>query len=160
MSFDYYLLAYSYAPEFCRLNPDKKDSPECTGSYGLVLHGMWPQYLKGGYPEFCNYPEKYTKQDLDTIIKNIDGWEDIAPEYMDLVEHEWTKHGTCSELSPKEYFELVFNIAKKYYVNIPKDCNDIPSLFDKKVYKIVYDNSGDFSGVEVKVDKKGNILDL
>lgn len=49
--FDYYLLALSWSPTFCLSH---KDDAQCTGKgYGFVLHGLWPQYAKGGWPESC-----------------------------------------------------------------------------------------------------------
>src|ERR1700678_3970154 len=50
--FDYYLLTMSWAPEFCHSHGD---SPECTGQhFGFVVHGLWPQYTNGGWPQNCS----------------------------------------------------------------------------------------------------------
>ena len=108
--FDYYVLSLSYAPEFCKLNPDKSKTPECSGDYNLVLHGLWPQYNsprtidghKVPYPQFCKTNIK--KEELLKILTNIPDWQTIAPEYQELIIHEWTRHGSCSGLSPEEYF--------------------------------------------------------
>lgn len=49
--FDYYLLALSWSPTFCLTH---KDDAQCTGKgYGFVLHGLWPQYAGGGWPQSC-----------------------------------------------------------------------------------------------------------
>src|SRR5476649_1712742 len=49
--FDYYLLTLSWSPTFCLTH---KDDTQCSGKgYGFVLHGLWPQYAKGGWPESC-----------------------------------------------------------------------------------------------------------
>jgi ribonuclease T2 len=49
--FDYYLLTLSWSPTFCLTH---KDDVQCSGKgYGFVLHGLWPQYAKGGWPESC-----------------------------------------------------------------------------------------------------------
>jgi ribonuclease I len=46
--FDYYLLTLSWSPTFCLTH---KDDAQCSGKgYGFVLHGLWPQYAKGGWP--------------------------------------------------------------------------------------------------------------
>src|SRR6266576_5176162 len=50
-AFDYYVLALSWSPEFCRRHPTKA---ECvSGKFGFVVHGLWPQYANG-YPENCS----------------------------------------------------------------------------------------------------------
>ncbi len=50
--FDYYLLSLSWAPTYCLTHAD--DGAECSSKgYGFVLHGLWPQYDAGGYPENC-----------------------------------------------------------------------------------------------------------
>src|SRR5205823_211721 len=50
--FDYYVLSLSWAPTYCQTHAD--DRAECSGKgFGFVLHGLWPQYDNGGYPENC-----------------------------------------------------------------------------------------------------------
>ena len=41
--FDYYVLALSWAPDYCSANPN--DPQECSPGrkYAFVLHGFWPQ---------------------------------------------------------------------------------------------------------------------
>lgn len=152
-NFDYFLLSFSYAPTFCKLNPDKSNSKECSGNYTLVLHGLWPSYNHNNeYPQFCDYPQKYSKEQLQTIVSQISGWEKYAPEYMDLCVHEWEKHGTCSGLSPEDYFKLAFTLCEKYYRDIPEnfDNNTLQNLFPDGILKYEQDL---FSGVEFKINK-------
>jgi ribonuclease I len=158
-NFDYFLLAFSYAPTFCKLNPDKQNSIECVGNYGLVLHGLWPEDNDGSYPQFCNYPVKYSKTELQDIIKKIDEWEKYAPEYLDLCVHEWEKHGTCSGLNPQQYFNLAFISAKKFYKDVPENSSeqDIKNLFLDG--KIDFKNNM-FYGVTFKVNKNEILLNI
>jgi ribonuclease T2 len=37
-----------------------------------------------------------------------------TPEYDDFWEHEWAKHGTCSGLSQKAYFNATLALIQKY----------------------------------------------
>lgn len=166
--FDYYLLSMSYAPEFCRFNPSKSGTPECTGNYNLVLHGLWPQYLsprtidgkKYSYPEFCSSKwANVNNHDLLLILDNIAGWKDIAPEYQDLILHEWNRHGTCSGLSPLEYFTTAFSFAHK--IPNPPISSDITkeqlhALFPNGYLQ--FDKDNDFSGVVFHFSKDGNIV--
>jgi ribonuclease T2 len=93
--FDYYLLTLSWAPEFCHSHGD---SPECQGKhFGFVVHGLWPQYTKGGWPESCSTAAGLA--DPSTMT-------DIMPD-PSLIAHEWSKHGTCSGLDADGYFKLI-----------------------------------------------------
>ncbi|HTS37934.1 MAG TPA: ribonuclease T2 [Candidatus Solibacter sp.] len=93
--FDYYLLTLSWSPEFCHGHPDK---PECqSGHFGFVVHGLWPQYTAGGYPENCSNAQG---------LSNPAEMKDIMPD-AGLVAHEWSTHGTCSGLDAESYFKLL-----------------------------------------------------
>jgi len=91
--FDYYLLNLSWSPEFCSLHGT---NPQCATKPGFIVHGLWPQDNDGSWPAFCSTrpgPE-HPERDLD-----------ITPD-SSLLAHEWAKHGTCTTLSPDEFFEL------------------------------------------------------
>jgi ribonuclease T2 len=93
--FDYYVLSLSWAPTYCLTHAD--DSDECSGKgYGFVLHGLWPQYDAGGYPENCS--TQFDLSDGATAKGRT-----IYPSER-LMQHEWQTHGTCSGLDALEYF--------------------------------------------------------
>ena len=93
--FDYYVLSLSWAPTYCLTHAD--DGDECSSKgYGFVLHGLWPQYDGGGYPENCTTELELT---ADAAAKG----RTIYPSER-LMSHEWQEHGTCSGLSALAYF--------------------------------------------------------
>jgi ribonuclease T2 len=93
--FDYYLLTLSWSPTFCLTH---KDDAQCSGKgYGFVLHGLWPQYAKGGWPESC--PPRVTLSPAE----NAKGLT-LFPTQK-LLDHEWAKHGTCSGLGAMGYLD-------------------------------------------------------
>jgi ribonuclease T2 len=95
--FDYYVLSLSWAPTYCLTHAD--DSQECSGKgYGFVLHGLWPQFDAGGYPENC--PTQF-ELSADAAAKG----RTIYPSER-LMQHEWKEHGTCSGLDAREYFNM------------------------------------------------------
>jgi ribonuclease T2 len=96
-AFDYYLLSLSWSPAFCL---EKPGAAECNGPrrFGFIVHGLWPQYEKG-WPENCNVHQPVP----DNVVTGIS---DLMPA-RGLVYHEWSAHGTCSGLSPAEFFALV-----------------------------------------------------
>jgi ribonuclease T2 len=93
--FDYYLLTLSWSPSYCLLHPG--DRYQCQGrGFGFVLHGLWPQFNSGGYPEGCA-----SNVDLDGEAEAVGRTLYPSPE---LMRHEWQRHGTCSGLDAAEYF--------------------------------------------------------
>jgi ribonuclease T2 len=94
--FDYYVLSLSWAPTYCLTHAD--DSAECSGKgYGFVLHGLWPQYDSGGYPEKC-------PTQMELSAEAAARGRTIYPSER-LMQHEWSEHGTCSGLQALDYFQ-------------------------------------------------------
>ncbi len=67
--------------------------------FSFVVHGLWPQYEKG-FPEFCQKPAPR----LDRNI--VSSMLDLMPAPR-LIFHEWDKHGVCSGLPARGYFETI-----------------------------------------------------
>jgi len=100
--FDFYVLSLSWSPSFCEAAAERgREQNEQCGArpYSFVVHGLWPQYEKG-FPEFCQYPSPR----LDRNI--VSSMLDLMPAPR-LIFQEWDKHGTCSGLTPRAYFETV-----------------------------------------------------
>lgn len=94
--FDYYVLSLSWAPTYCLTHQD--DGAECSGrGYGFVLHGLWPQYEGGGYPESC---QSQFQLSAEAAAKG----RTVYPSEQ-LMRHEWKEHGTCSGLDALSYFK-------------------------------------------------------
>lgn len=99
--FDYYVLALSWTPNWCVLEGDRRQSPQCdTGrGFGFTLHGLWPQYEGGGWPSFCPTSRSAPSRRMTTNMVDIMGTSGLAW-------HQWKKHGTCSGQSAADYFAL------------------------------------------------------
>ena len=89
--FDFYLLNLSWSPEFCHTHPG---AAECASHPSFVLHGLWPQNNEGPYPHNCSSAPGPSDPSQ---------FSDIYPD-PGLLQHEWQTHGTCSGLSPDDYF--------------------------------------------------------
>ena len=114
--FDFYVLALSWSPSFCaaaqQRAPDRAPDPQCSGRpFAFVVHGLWPQYEQG-FPSYCQVPAPR----LDRAI--VGNALELMPSPR-LVFHEWDRHGTCSGLSPRAYFETVRKARAT--VKIPAD---------------------------------------
>jgi ribonuclease T2 len=94
-AYDYYLMALSWSPTYCETHAD--DDEQCAHrGYGFVLHGLWPQYNNGGGPQRC-------ASDAEVDRKTVDATLAFMPSRR-LINHEWGAHGTCSGMTPAEYF--------------------------------------------------------
>ena len=111
--FDFYVLSLSWSPTFCAEQSDGNDNEQCglAKPYAFVVHGLWPQNEQG-FPADC-----WSKFGNRLVRRSVDSMLDIMPS-RDLVFHEWRKHGTCSGLSPDDYFALVRKA--KQQITIPR----------------------------------------
>ena len=111
--FDYYALVMSWSPSYCGGEGQGRGDPQCAPNrnYSFVLHGLWPQYARG-FPENC-------RTSFNPFVPRpvIDGVLDIMPSPK-LAIHEYRKHGTCSGLEPKAYFDTSRKLYNK--VKIPE----------------------------------------
>jgi ribonuclease T2 len=102
-AFDFYVLSLSWSPSFCAESEERgsgRRSQQCSGRpYSFVVHGLWPQY-ENGYPEYCQQPAPRLPRNIMASML------DLMPA-PGLIYNEWDKHGTCSGLSAKAYFEAI-----------------------------------------------------
>jgi ribonuclease T2 len=122
--FDYYLLNLSWSPEFCF---DKPTNPQCAGHFGFVVHGLWPQFQNGGYPENCG---------AEPGLSNPTQMLDLMPD-LHLIEHEWLTHGTCTGLTADNYFALIRRIYSSIhipneFVGTPQQLNISPGQMKQR----------------------------
>ena len=98
--FSYYLLALSWAPDFCAQAGPNANPAECgTGrKIGFVVHGLWPQGDSGRGPQDCGGSPV-----SNSIVQVMLNYIPTAS----LIQHEWQTHGTCSGLSAADYFAAV-----------------------------------------------------
>ncbi len=118
-----YVFAYSWTPEFCYGH--STDYPGCSQPQAywganFTIHGLWPQYITGGYPQTC------TSEALDDNVINQVGYANMVTHwpnvqaaegsstYDSFWQHEWSKHGTCSGLTQYNYFSQALNVQQRY----------------------------------------------
>lgn len=95
-----YTLALSWAPQYCHNNArDTAAKFQCRSGnrFGFTLHGLWPDGVGKEWPQYCTtttlLPPALLKQHL------------CATPSVQLLQHEWAKHGTCMGITPTAYFE-------------------------------------------------------
>src|SRR6201992_2574888 len=115
--FDYYVLSLSWSPSFCeeaqeRGSRSRGTQAQCDGRpFSFVVHGLWPQY-EHGFPEYCQRPSPRLARNIMTSML------DLMPA-PGLIYNEWDKHGTCSGLGERAYFETIRKARAA--VKIPED---------------------------------------
>jgi ribonuclease T2 len=103
--FDYYVLSLSWSPSFCeeaeeRGGSGRSQQAQCGGRpFSFVVHGLWPQY-EHGFPEYCDRSSEWLDRKIMTSML------DLMPA-PGLIFNEWKKHGTCSGLEARAYFETI-----------------------------------------------------
>lgn len=76
-------------------------------SDSTTIHGLWPDYCDGTYPQFCSsvsgIPE-YTGEQIEAVMEKYDPalyayygkyFKDLNGNSTSFLEHEYNKHGTC-----------------------------------------------------------------
>jgi ribonuclease T2 len=100
--FDFYVLSLSWSPSFCEEAAERggRSQMQCGGRpYAFVVHGLWPQY-ESGFPEYCKRPAPRLSRSIVSAML------DLMPA-PGLIFNEWDKHGTCSGLTDRNYFETI-----------------------------------------------------
>lgn len=97
--FDYYVLALSWTPNWCAAEGDARRDERCRSGakLGWGVHGLWPQYERG-YPEYCRSRERDPSRQETAAMRGVVGSAGLAW-------HQWKKHGRCTGLSPRAYFQ-------------------------------------------------------
>lgn len=114
--FDYYVMALSWSANWCALEGDARNSPQCDTSedHGWILHGLWPQFHRG-YPSYCKTAKRAPSRSMTNDMSDIMGTGGLAW-------HQWKKHGTCTDLSATGYYAL----SREAYATVTR-----PAIFRK-----------------------------
>ena len=117
--FDFYVLSLSWSPSYCdAIGERAQQQPECQDrAHAFVVQGLWPQYEQG-FPEFCQVPAPR----LDRGI--VSSMLDLMPA-PNLIFRGWDRHGTCSGVSARAYFDMVRKA--RAVVKIPVEYIDLKS---------------------------------
>lgn len=108
--FDLYFFAQSWAPRFCCTSLEKCEKENMKGLDDLSTHGLWPAYWdanKDGrtYPAFCPTSGFGGVGSIPGVPKHMSG--------TGREQHEWEKHGTCTNLTRVGYFQEESGILKR-----------------------------------------------
>jgi ribonuclease T2 len=101
-----YTLALSWAPEFCRgRERDPRHALQCSGAmgrFGFVVHGLWPEGEQT-WPQWC----RAVPPPSPTLLRG----QLCRTPSVELVAHQWAKHGSCMNRTSAGYFRVSNIIA-------------------------------------------------
>lgn len=106
-SFDYWVLALSWSPEYCASDEARPGSRQCAQPRGFVVHGLWPQF-ESGRRESCDTRTRVSEQTARRLAP-------LMPD-RGLVFHEWKKHGSCTGQTPEAYFANLEQAARAIHI--------------------------------------------
>lgn len=127
--FDYYVLALSWSPTWCRETGDDRDAEQCDAGRQIdfVVHGLWPQYEEG-WPQDCTTDERDPSRRESQAMQDIMGSGGLAW-------YQWQKHGRCTGLSARDYYDSIRTAAASVTIPavfdaLPRDVNVPPAVIE------------------------------
>ncbi|XP_052173695.1 ribonuclease 1-like [Diospyros lotus] len=117
--FDFFYLVQQWPASYC----DTKRSC-CYPTTGkpaedFSIHGLWPNYDDGTYPSNCDSDNLFDPSEISDLTERLQKqWPTLACPSGDgykFWEHEWDKHGTCSEnvLNQHSYFQKALDLKSR-----------------------------------------------
>lgn len=108
LGFDFHVLAMLWPGTDCTITacPDR-----------WTIHGLWPSRYDRRYPTICK--GKY----MESVIKELKNTTKLEYLWLSLNEtssneafwkHEWNKHGACSKLGFRDYFNTTLRLAEQF----------------------------------------------
>ena len=110
------LLVVTWGPSLCAVEPSNSGCRSGhVGGLGrtFVLHGLWPQPSTAQY---CDVPKQVTDRKRNPVPLPADIRDRLQTMLSDpplMTTHEWYAHGTCSGVTPPEYFEAATDLARE-----------------------------------------------
>lgn len=169
--FGFYVLSMSYQPEFCYQHRRESfpgcEHPNAFWKESLTMHGLWPQNQDGSWPSSCTNekfdPEIVTEIGANTFellwpnVKSLPPFSSFEnSDYTGFWAHEWSKHGTCSGLDQKAYFETALN----HFLKTPSILSDnYGGVLSKEDLEEAYGTSAFSDNLGEMFDKE-NRLDI
>jgi ribonuclease T2 len=108
------LLVVTWGPSLCKVEPSNSG---CRSGHvrsmgqTFVLHGLWPQ---PSTEQYCDVPKRTSDRDRKPVALPPDLQTDLKAIMSDsalMTTHEWYAHGTCSGVTPPDYFGVAATLA-------------------------------------------------
>ncbi len=115
-SSDSSLLVVTWAPTLCKVEPSNSG---CRSGHvkslgrTFMLHGLWPQ---PSTEQYCDVPKRTPDPYRNPVPLPDDLKASLKAMMSDstiMTTHEWYAHGTCSGVTPPEYFAIATALARE-----------------------------------------------
>lgn len=108
------VLALTWGPSLCRVEPTTSGCRSGhVGKLGqsLLLHGLWPQPSS---EQYCDLPKRSAdRKSVELPAEMRNNLRDLMSDETFMSSHEWYAHGTCSGVSPAEYFDIAATLTRE-----------------------------------------------
>lgn len=129
--FDYYVFSLSWSPAFCTAHRDDRFArEECGRHRSFVVHGLWPQFEDGSWPATCRVVPRLSPAQIERELP-------IMPNRR-LVEHEWEKHGSCTNYGADGYFDQLRRAFAKIRIPDPLKAPQTDTTIDAAQLKSLF----------------------
>lgn len=114
------LLVMTWGPSLCKVEPSNRGCRSGhVGRMGksFVLHGLWPQPSS---EQYCDVPREVARRarNLGDPVPAVNLPKDLQSSLSQqmsdaavMAPHEWYAHGTCSGVTPPEYFAIASSLS-------------------------------------------------
>ncbi|XWS34113.1 hypothetical protein CRYUN_Cryun21dG0011800 [Craigia yunnanensis] len=118
--FDFFYFVQQWPGSYC--DSDKNSCcypPTGKPAADFGIHGLWPNYKNGSYPQNCDPKDPFNESEIAELISSmIRNWPSLAcpSSYgKSFWSHEWEKHGTCSEsvFDQYSYFDTSLSLKQQ-----------------------------------------------
>ena len=93
-----------------------------TRSFRFNIHGLWPNYKDGTWPQFCDKDYAFSESEIADLEGALDQeWPSFGGGNEGFWAHEWDKHGTCAlsvVRSEHSFFKTVLRLHWKYDLEV------------------------------------------
>eukprot|EP00246_Nothoceros_aenigmaticus_P009945 TRINITY_DN2609_c0_g1_i1.p1 TRINITY_DN2609_c0_g1~~TRINITY_DN2609_c0_g1_i1.p1 ORF type:complete len:225 (-),score=0.77 TRINITY_DN2609_c0_g1_i1:229-903(-) len=165
-NFDFFYLVVQWPGAYCDTSNGCCYPTTGKPASDFSIHGLWPNYNDGSYPSNCDSSNPFQEslvQDLEPQLRVE--WPTLAcPSGTGVTfwQHEWEKHGTCSEsvLNEHQYFQAT--LALRQQINFLGALNAAGIYPNDKKYSLTSIKSaltsglGKTPGIECNKDPSGN----
>ncbi|KAI5059578.1 hypothetical protein GOP47_0025897 [Adiantum capillus-veneris] len=113
--FDFFYFVQQWPGSYCDLKQACCYPTTGKPASDFSIHGLWPNYNDGSYPSNCA-GSSYESALISDLKEELQAyWDTLACPSGDgekFWSHEWEKHGTCSGLDERSYFESTLALRK------------------------------------------------
>ncbi|CAI9096591.1 OLC1v1032776C1 [Oldenlandia corymbosa var. corymbosa] len=164
--FDFFYFVQQWPGSYCDTNKGCCYPKTGKPAADFGIHGLWPNYKDGSYPSNCDPQAPFNPSEIRDLSSRIQkDWPTLACPSGDGLafwEHEWTKHGTCSEsvLDQHDYFATALSLKNQSnLLRSLKTAGIIPNggyYSLESIKSAIKDGMGYTPYIECNVDESGN----